>query len=380
MSESIRRTRPYALLLIVVGLLGLLWGGQSARQASGQINPKAWNALPSDPAGECGSEAGRDGTESAWTATNGYLHLRLCLAGTPGWTKDQTDWTPARYKWWLQVGGQTFMLLLEDAALGSDSQSGLVSDGAGDLTLIPDLNGDDRLDDDWGSGAGSPAPYLFNGQGHPLWRRAWSVSSGGNQMATMGSTRDIGFTLGQAACGPTVEIYVNLTLLGPSAIPCVRWATDPESPNLDSASSCDTGPRMVCLNKVDDATAIPPSATPCVPPVPAPATAIPPTATAIPPTATAIPPTAPARTERPTPSASSASPAPPTTKARVMSRPYGPRARPLGQSKVGALMGCQPSPRMKSYSATLSPATVRPKASGPTAPATAAARIRPFIP
>ena len=293
MSESIRRSRPFALLLIVVGLLGLLWGGQSARQASGQINPKAWNALPSDPAGECGAEAGRDGTESAWMVTGGYLHLRLCLADTPGWSKGVTDWTPARYKWWIQVGGQSFMLLLEDATLDSSPQgSGVVSDGAGDLTLIPDLNGDDRLDDDWGSGAGSPAPYLSNGKGHPLWRRAWSVSSGANQMATMGSTRDIGFSLGQASCGPTVEIYVNLLLLGPSAIPCVRWATDPESANLDSGSSCDSGPRMVCLNQINDATPVPPSATPFVPPAPATATAIPPTATAIPPTATAIPPSA----------------------------------------------------------------------------------------
>ena len=189
------------------------------------------------------------------------------------------------------------MLLLEDAAVGGDSQAGgLLSDGAGDLTLIPDLNGNGRFDDDWGSAAGTPAPYLFNGQGHPLWRRAWSTTAGSTQMATVGSTRDIGFSLGQAACGPTVEVYINLALLGPSAVPCVRWATDPESPNLDTASGCDTGPRMVCLNAVvDDKTAVPPTETPFLPtqpPFPATLTPVPPSLTPVPPSATAVPPTA----------------------------------------------------------------------------------------
>ena len=341
MSESTRRLRLFAPLLLAVAVLGMLWGGHAARKANGQINPKAWNALPSDSAGECGGEAGRDGTESAWTATNGYLHLRLCMAGTPGWSKDQSpDWSAARYKWWLQVGNQSFMLVLEDAAVSGDSQAGgLLSDGAGDLTLIPDLNGNGRFDDDWGSAAGTPAPYLFNGQGHPLWRRAWSTTAGSTQMATVGSTRDIGFSLGQAACGPTVEVYINLALLGPSAVPCVRWATDPESPNLDTASGCDTGPRMVCLNAVvDDKTAVPPTETPFLPtqppfpatltPVPPSLTPVPPSATAVPPTATSVPPSATAVPGTAVPGTATDQPPAPTTAPSATSVAVLPSATP----------------------------------------------------
>ena len=37
------------------------------------------------------------------------------------------------------------------------------------------------------------------------------------------------------------------------------------------------------------------------------------------------------------------------TKVAIIHNPYGPRESPLGQSKVGALMGSQPNPSRKSY-------------------------------
>jgi hypothetical protein len=297
------------LPLALAGLVaGLALGGPTAPETAQNGGPAQWRDLPSDGLGECGIETGRDGSSSAWAVENGFLHLRLCTAGTPGWTKSGASagsWTDARYKWRIRTAQTTFLVLLEDASLaGSNGPNTVVSDGMGDLTLIHDINGNGQFSDDWASA--SPPQYLNNGAGSSRYRRAWSMATGPGQQATMGQVGDIGFAFRNAACGQAIDIWVSTRVIGASSGPiCLSWATDPESANLDVRPGCDTGPAEVCVNASDPAktevpptdppTPIVPTAVPPVitdPPPPSTPTDLPPTATNVPPTATNVPPTA----------------------------------------------------------------------------------------
>jgi len=322
--RALHRPNWYPLPLLAAGLVvaGAL-AVSAARQAPrGQDErpltaaPSRWTLLATDAVGECAPEdAGRDGSSSYWAVENGFLHLRLCTAGAPGWQPTPTGWTDARYKWFIDTPAGQYLLLLEDAAAGSNDQgAAVVSDGRGDITLLDDPNRNGRFEDDWASTW--PPAYLTNAVGSRVWRRAWSLTTGPVQSSAAGSTGDIGFALGAAACGPTVDMYVRLALLGSPPDACVAWATDPEGRALDSRPACDNGGRPQCLPlaAVSPSPIAPPTATSgaIAPPTHTPAPIVPSatplatdTARPLPPTDTPSPtepaPTEPAPTDTPVP-------------------------------------------------------------------------------
>ncbi len=266
MSTMLRRSwmiLPLALAALVAGLLSHQPADPPETGQSG--GPTAWEALPADAAGECPSEPGRDGIASSWAVDSGYLHLRLCTASEPGWVQqngsDVIEWSDARYKWIIDTGQQSFMVLLEDLELGG-GPTVLTENGMGDITLIPDLNGNDRFDDDWGVGGGIVPAYLNNAPANARWRRAWSNQTGPIQMATAGHSSDVGFRLGKAPCGPVVDIWVRMSLLGSPDQICLSWFSDPESGSIDARPNCDSGPGATCLRLIDPDPTSPPTAKP----------------------------------------------------------------------------------------------------------------------
>jgi hypothetical protein len=292
------------LLIVVAAAHGVGRPDESVQAAA----PSRWLPLESDGAGDCGAnEAGRDVTEAYYAAEGGYLHLRLCTAGTPGWEPVGGGWTDARYKWNIDSGAGRFLVLVEDADLGSNDQGGaVVSDGRGEVTFLDDPNRNGRFADDWATR--NPPEYLNNALGSRLWRRAVSGATGPMQASSRGSTSEVGFRLGTAACGPTVDVYVRLALVGSPNDVCLSWATDAEGNGLDARPGCDSGgpPRCVPLSGASPTAHVPPSATPgpIVPTPTATDTAKPvvptstptptatdkPTATSVPPSETPVPP------------------------------------------------------------------------------------------
>ncbi|RIL09886.1 hypothetical protein DCC79_09690 [bacterium] len=302
MSAIARRTW-IIVPLFVVGLAAGL-SGLPARVATLQApTPTRWAMLEQDGERTCApEEAGRDATAAYWAHEGGYVHLRLCVAGEPGWQAGPAGWTDSRYKWWVTAGDRRYMLLLEDAAPPAGADPLLESDGQGEITLIDDINRNGSFMDDWWTNY--PPEYMTNARKSAAWRRASASGTGPKQSATRGHVGDIGFRFGEAACGATVDVYVKASLLGSPDAVCLRWATDMEGPGLDDAIACDSGGPERCVSLKDEVeptgtsthAPIPPSATATVPPAPPTATDTPPpTSTHTPPptaTDTAVPPTA----------------------------------------------------------------------------------------
>lgn len=234
-------------LLFTVGLIGAIGGGLRAAPAAPSGAPAAplWQLLNTDSPADCPPDQGeRNGTAAYWAVDGGDLHLRLCTASPPGWFKPIVgDWSDARYKWWLVTSGGSYLVLVED--FPPNGATGLTADGMGEVTFVDDRNGNGRFSDDW---AGSmPPAYLDNRIGSPVWRRAWSTTSGSSQRATGGAVGDVGFALGRGACGSVVDVYVSLKLLGNPSQVCLQWATDNEHLDLDIKPACDTGPSSSCV-------------------------------------------------------------------------------------------------------------------------------------
>jgi len=265
----------------------------------------AWTLLDTDGPPTCApAEAGREGVAAYWRKDSGNLYLRLCTAAAPGWQSGPSGWSNARYKFRLNGAGGSRLLLLEDLALDRGT-GGDGSDGAGEITLLDDVDGSGRFSDDWSSTL--PPQYLNNSAGSTVWRRAWSSRTGPDQFSDSGATRDLGFRLTRAACGPAVEMWVDLDLLAAGEGVCASWATDPEARDLDAMPACDTGPGTTCikLSESPSPTSPPtktpsPTATPTASSTPTPTDTPEPTATPTeaPPSAT-VPPTD-APTEAPT--------------------------------------------------------------------------------
>ncbi|MCB0215704.1 MAG: hypothetical protein KDH92_03635 [Chloroflexi bacterium] len=376
MSTVFRRSWMLAPL-VLAGLVAGLAANRPAAPATGQSGgPAAWTDLPVDAIGECATEPGRDGVGSAWAIDNGYLHLRLCLAGQPGWDKvagaNGPTWTDARYKWRISSGNHNFLLLLEDAALVAGATPGsmvVAGDGMGDLTLLHDMNGNGRFSDDWATS--SPPQYLSNGARSPQWRRAWATNSGPNQQANAGDLRDIGFRFGQAPCGPVIDVWVNTAVLGGSKELCAGWFTDPEAADLDARPACDSGPGITCLSDTEPNPTAPPviatdTRVPSATPVPPSSTPLP-TATSVPPTETSVPPTA----TEPAPTASPVSATatnPPATSIPPTATSVPPSATPLvGDETPTATQPSTATPPSSPPSATPIPASATPGSGAATA-------------
>jgi len=92
-----------ALVAAMVGLAaGLARGAPAAAPGGGQGSaadplqvpgPSAWHLLNHDAPFGCGpGEANRDVGATYWASESGYLHLRMCTAGTPGWSPAPPSW------------------------------------------------------------------------------------------------------------------------------------------------------------------------------------------------------------------------------------------------------------------------------------------------
>ena len=66
-------------------------------------------------------------------------------------------------------------------------------------------NGNGRFEDDWASTV--PPEYLSNGRGSPLWRRAWSATTGQRQASTQGDVVEVPNTTNLSA------VTFHLTIL-----------------------------------------------------------------------------------------------------------------------------------------------------------------------
>ncbi len=295
-----------ATLIVVLFALGLTAGfvPRLARLATGAAQQAGWVLVDDDGPANCPApDAGRD-VLSAWhQPAADVVALRLCLAGLPGWPAGGAGgFADARYKWRIETDHGAYLLMLEDFdPAGASSPD---SNGAGELTLLDDPNGNGRFSDDWAQT--SPPAYVSNAIGSPGWRRIRAAAPGQGA-----SGRGLAFSFGRGPCGPVVDIRVDRALLGQPQSLCVAWATDAEDPNLDAAPACDSGARR-CLDAAVEPTAtrfVPPTATatrpkptltPTEPPTATP-TDVPPTATEPPASPTSPPPSA-TRTATATPS------------------------------------------------------------------------------
>jgi len=306
---------------------------QPPSMPAGSLAQRDWQVLDRDSGGTCSqADAGRDGLGSLWQADPQFLRLRLCVAGAPGWPPNGGGWTDARYKWRISSDQGTFLLFVED--LEPIGNAGGGSDGAGEITLVDDANGNGSFSDEWARSW--PPEYLNNALGSPSWRRAWATGPG--QGSSAGSTGDIGFTFVSASCGRAIEVYVRRSLIGAPDSTCLFWSTDPEDRSLDTRPSCDSADRPACV-ALSEATPTepPPTATRVRPTL----TAVPPTATdpptatsipsntptAVPPTETAVPPATPIEPS-PTTVPPSSTPVPPTATATPTDVVVPPSATP----------------------------------------------------
>jgi hypothetical protein len=404
--------------LIVVG--GIAAHSRLVGPSTG--GPSSWRPLGADPAGECGqADDGRDVQATFWASEGGLLHLRMCTVGQPGWRADGGGWTDARYKWFIRTSsGDSYLLMVEDADRDPGDPNGVASNGSGEVTLLDDPSRNGRFADDW-----APTPpglYFDNRLGSALWRRAWSTSTGPFQSANAGSTRDVGFSLGTGSCGPTVDVYVRVALLGSPAEVCLGWATDGEGVGLDARPACDSGAGAPCvpLGGPGDATptftALPvvpsatftatprpvlPSATPTAratdtarPAIPSPTappthtptatntatatnTPVPPSATPVPPTDTPVPPS-------PTGVSPSSTPVPPSaTAVPASATPVPPSATPVPASATPVPPSATPDPASATPvppSPTVAPASPTPVPPTDTAAPPTATAVLPATP
>ena len=378
--SSIRNHGTHRIALVLaLGLAGgVAAGALRAMPSPSTAAPSAqavWNELDRDGPGTCpAGEAGRDVASSYWAQDSTFLRLRVCTGGVPGWTGGPGGWSDARYKWRIETDTKAYMVLLEDLDLKVGPIVGGDSDGAGEVTLIDDVDGSGRLSDDWASA--SPPQYLNNAIGSSTWRRAWASGTGPGQSSNRGSVSDIGFQLGNAACGPVVDIWVKKSLIGNPPGVCLRWATDAEVSNLDSLPSCDSSPARACIvlseptKRPPTSTAIPTATKTPLPTDPPPSTKTPvptetplPTATSVP-TNTSVPPTA---TNTTVPSATPTS-VPPSSTPISSSTPVA-SATTVPTNTATATSASTMQPTLTSVPGTTTPtATIEPSATATVAP------------
>ena len=385
-----------ALALVLVG--GMAAGALRAMPSMETASPSAqapWSLLDTDGPPNCPvGDAGRDVATTYWAKDTAFLRIRMCLNGAPGWTYGPSGWSDARYKWRIQTDTGAYLLMLEDYDMGLGPGIADTSDGMGDLTLLDDVDGSGRFTDDWASA--SPPQYLNNAIRSAVWRRVKSGSTGPIQSSTSGATGDIGFQMGNAACGPVVDIWVRRSLIGDPDSVCLRWATDTEDPNLDSSPSCDSSRSATCV-VLDEPTIVPPPTRTVTPTAPPPMRTATPTETSVPtatptdtsePTSTAVPPT-PTNTDlppNPTPTEPPASATPTPTDTPPPSATPIPSGTPPPSATLSPIETLTPTatntlqPTLTSIPATTTPTATIPASATATATASATATPEPIIP
>jgi hypothetical protein len=221
--------------------------------------PPTWplinQPLTIDPA-EPGCADHRDVTAAYYATDATYFYFRLVTVTDAGWPGTNGSPSEARYKWWFDTGGTAatisgtsvsnaeYLIAVEDQTSNANDPNG-PRDQLGEMTLMDDL-ANAGISARWAS----HSHYLTNAPDtspspSTLWRRtlgSGTAGVGGPQQA-MGNA-DIGYRV----TGNNVDIYVSRAAVGNPANPCVIWASDTQSTNLDQAPDCDRPIASTCLN------------------------------------------------------------------------------------------------------------------------------------
>ncbi|MEM1514076.1 MAG: hypothetical protein QXN45_04255, partial [Candidatus Thermoplasmatota archaeon] len=168
--------------------------------------PNSWTLIDTD-GNENGAQDNRRDVQYAYIAMDeNYLYLRLCCYAAPNFTLEKD----ARYKWFIDLNGDgsiqggniignEYMFFVEDTN----------DDGAGDVYLLKDLNGDGMFSE-------------------------WE----GNYSGGLITNSSIG---GYEIIGNCVLLYISWDAIGnPYPFYLLTWATDQENPNLEQAPTTDT--------------------------------------------------------------------------------------------------------------------------------------------
>ncbi|MFN8423786.1 MAG: isoaspartyl peptidase/L-asparaginase [Anaerolineae bacterium] len=184
------------------------------------------------------------------------VSLRLCVAGTPGWSGAASSTGRA-----LQVAARNGQRRVPAAARGSRRRRRRhrsVSDGMGELRRSRTIRTSGCFSDDRGQDR-LPA-YLDERDRQPRWRRCGRRPAA----VAVGGGRGLCSPWAVGRVGPSSTSRSTVALIGGGGKLCATWATDDEDPNLDSQPGCDSGSRRclaAAVEPTDTAVPVPPTAT-----------------------------------------------------------------------------------------------------------------------
>ena len=205
------KIKIFALGILIILAFGNIIVNVTALEEKTPIWPTSWILADTDP-NEAGSYNDyQDIYHAYYYYDNNYLYFRLECFNSPNFTLEHKS----RYKLYIDTdnpynmgwqGGKVynaeFLLFVED----SPNPGG---DSIGDIYLLPDVNGDGFINDDWPYYSSNPGPILNN-----------SIA-------------------GYRIVDNCIDVYVSQEDIGIPNYSYFTWSADQEDPNLDSTSTVD---------------------------------------------------------------------------------------------------------------------------------------------